>query len=206
MAAVSGAAPTAGGRPTSKKAVKPRKPARSVQHPKYREMIATAIRNLKKRRGSSRQAILKYIMAKYKVGSEVNKINSRVKTALRAGIKSGAFKQVRGTGASGSFRLGEKAIRMAKPRKTKKRKRTAKKPTLKKAKTSGKKKAAATTKKSVAKKPKPTATRKLKSKTPEKAAAEKPKTEPPVKEVAKPKKVAKKSPAKKATKPTTSKK
>ena len=95
---------------TSKKTAssKPRKAKSAVaQHPKYSMMIADAIAKLKERGGSSRQAILKYIAAHYKVGSEVNRINARVKASLRAGVKSGALKQSKGTGAAGSFRLGD---------------------------------------------------------------------------------------------------
>merc|ERR1712115_311136 len=48
----------------AKKASKPKAPA---AHPKYSVMIAAAITSLKDRTGSSRQAILKYICANYKV-------------------------------------------------------------------------------------------------------------------------------------------
>jgi histone H1/5 len=46
--------------PKKKVAAKPKKPA---AHPKYSEMVGKAIAALKERGGSSRQAILKYIMA-----------------------------------------------------------------------------------------------------------------------------------------------
>ena len=46
--------------PKKKVAAKPKKPA---AHPKYSEMFGKAIAALKERGGSSRQAILKYIMA-----------------------------------------------------------------------------------------------------------------------------------------------
>jgi hypothetical protein len=45
--------------PKKKVAAKPKKPA---AHPKYSEMVGKAIAALKERGGSSRQAILKYIM------------------------------------------------------------------------------------------------------------------------------------------------
>jgi hypothetical protein len=91
-------------------ATKPRKSSTShvLEHPKYQEMIANAISHLKERGGSSRQAILKYIMNKYNVGKEVNMVNARVKVALKAGVKIGNLKQSKGTGASGSFRLADK--------------------------------------------------------------------------------------------------
>jgi len=211
FADASGAAPSLAAKPsTSKKVAKPKKPAQPAEHPKYREMITSAIRSLKDRKGSSRQAILKHVLANNKVGSELNKINSRVKMALRAGIKSGTFKQVRGTGASGSFRLGEKLTRSAdKPKTTKTAKKVVKKPALKKAKTSGKTKvAAAGTKKAVAKskKPKSAVTKKLKDKSPKMTTVKKPKAKSPAKRIAKPKKMVKKSPAKKVSKPKTYKK
>ena len=177
----------------AKKAAKPKVPA---AHPKYTEMIAAAVGSLKERGGSSRQAILKYIVAKYNVGKNETVINTHLKMALRSGMKSGSLKQAKGTGASGSFRLGEKAKAAPKKAVAKKPKAAvAKKPkspkkAVKKA-TKSPKKAAA--KKSVAKKPKsPAKAKKPASKvTKPKAAAKKPKA-------AKPKKAAAKKPAKKA--------
>ena len=168
-------APVAQAKAPAKKAAKPRKPTKPADHPKYNVMIAAAITSLKERGGSSRQAVLKYIMANYKVGNEVAKINARVKTALKAGVKAGTLKQAKGTGASGSFRLGEKKVAAAKPKKPK----------------------AAAKKPKVAKKPKAAGAKKPKSPK-KKPAAKKPKS--PAKKAAKPKKVAK-SPAKKAAKP-----
>ncbi len=51
--------------PAKKAAAKPKKP---TTHPKYSEMIGAAVAELKERGGSSRQAILKYVLANYKVG------------------------------------------------------------------------------------------------------------------------------------------
>ncbi|KAK7109239.1 hypothetical protein V1264_013317 [Littorina saxatilis] len=193
---------------TSKKAMKPRKPQPPLDHPKYKEMISAAIASLKERGGSSRQAILKYILGHYKVGSETTKINARVKMALRSGTKSGGLKQSKGTGASGSFRLGEKPKAAAKPKPaTGKKSQTAKKPAAKKAvsKTSAKRKA--TTPKKVVK-AKSAAAKKVMKKSPKKVAvAKKPKAKSP-KKLAKPikKAVSKKSPAKKASKAKLSKK
>ena len=65
-------------------------------------MIKTAIRTLKDRNGSSRQAIEKYIKANYKVGDTAN---HHIKTALRKGTANGTFVQTKGAGASGSFKL-----------------------------------------------------------------------------------------------------
>ena len=133
-----------------KKKAAPKKPA---DHPKYSEMIAAAIVALKERSGSSRQAILKYVAANYKVGEGAN---THVKMALKRGVASGDLKQVKGTGASGSFKVAEKA----KPAKKKPAKKpAAKKPAAKKAtpkkskKPAAAKKATPKKKKAVVKKP-----------------------------------------------------
>lgn len=172
-------------KPAAKKAkAKPKVPA---AHPKYGEMIDAAIGALKERSGSSRQAILKYITANYKVGDSAA---THIKSALRRGVSGGTLKQVKGAGASGSFKLAEKT----KPAKAKKaktpKKPVAKKPAAKKAakKTPKKKKPVAAAKKpvvkAVAKKP---AAKKAKKPAAKKAAPAK-------------KPVAKKTPKKKAAK------
>lgn len=168
-----------------KKATKPKAPA---AHPTYLVMSSAAISALKDRTGSSRQAILKYIMANYKLGSDSKPVNARLKVALKNGIKSGALKQLKGTGASGSFKVAEKpkaAKKVAK--KAKSPKKAAKKPAAKKAKSP--KKAA---KKPAAKK----------AKTPKKAKSPKKAAKPKKPAAAKksPKKAAKKPAAKKAAK------
>lgn len=126
---------------TTKKTVKKPKPA---DHPTYLEMIVAAIGALKERNGSSRQAISKYIKAHYKVGDNAD---TCIKMALKRGVAAEKLKQVKGTGASGSFKLAAPA---AKPKtKTPKKPPTAKKPTAKKA---PKKKASSPKKKPAAKK------------------------------------------------------
>ncbi|XP_060083079.1 histone H1-delta-like [Ylistrum balloti] len=167
-----------------KKAVK--KPKTPAAHPKYSDMVATAVGSLKERGGSSRQAILKYIMANFKVGSDAKAINAHLKIALRNGVKKGALKQSKGTGAAGSFKLGEKPKPAKKPAAKKVVKPKAakpKKPAAKKATTS------ATAKKPKAKTPKKAATKKTTEKKPSKKTT-KPKT---------PKKKAIKSPKKAKT-------
>jgi len=115
-------------------------------------MIHKAITELKEKKGSSKQQILKYILQHFKVGGNILQVNSHLRQALKRGVTSGALKQVKGTGASGSFRIGDKA---AKPKK-------AKKPAAKKA-----KKSAGSPKKASASKPK----KARKPKSPKKAAA-----------------------------------
>ena len=90
--------------PKKKVAAKPKKPA---AHPKYSEMVGKAITALKERGGSSRQAVLKYIMANFNVGKDAKTVNVHLKLSLRAGVKNKSLKQSKGTGASGSFKIGE---------------------------------------------------------------------------------------------------
>ncbi|XP_041360705.1 histone H1-delta-like [Gigantopelta aegis] len=174
-----------------KKTSKPKTPA---SHPKYSQMIKVAIAALKERGGSSRQAILNYILKTYKV-NDPKTVNQHLKMSLRAGVKNKTLKQSKGTGASGSFRLGD-----VKPPK-------AKKPAAKKAK---KPKAAKPKKVKKAKSPKKTKTatpKKPKAKKSPKKAADKPKTarvaKPKATKAAKPKatKAAKPKKAKKAKTP-----
>ena len=73
-----------------------------AEHPKYEEMIKSAILTLKERNGSSRQAIEKYIKANYKVGDTAAQ---HIKLALKKGAAKGTFLQTKGVGASGSFKL-----------------------------------------------------------------------------------------------------
>merc|ERR1711994_343549 len=131
------------------KAAKPKKPA---NHPKYSDMIKAAITSLKERGGSSRQAILKYISANYKVGDNAA---SHLKLALRAGVKNGSLAQSKGTGASGSFNLGAKKEAPEKKPAAKKPKtpKKAKKPAAKKAAKKPAAKKATPKKKPAAKKP-----------------------------------------------------
>src|SRR6218665_2343256 len=77
---------------------------KTPDHPKYSEMIRLALTSLKERGGSSRQAILKYILKNFKVGNDEHVVNQHLKMALRNGVKGDTLKQSKGSGASGSFR------------------------------------------------------------------------------------------------------
>ena len=165
---------------TTKKPKAAKKPA---EHPTFAVMIAAAIAELKERKGSSRQAIEKYIAANYKVGP---KYTGPMKQALKKGVEKGTLVQVKGVGASGSFKIAK-----AQPEK----KPAVKKPAAKKTttkKTTKKAPAKKTTKKTATKKPaaKKTATKKAPAK---KAAS--PKKKAPAKKAAG--KVTKKAAAKK---------
>ena len=164
--------------------------------PSTLDLVKKAITALKEPKGSSGAAIKKQIAA----GSVVKR-NALVNRALIKGVQTGDLKQVKGSGANGSFRLDVAKQQKAEKGKLQKAKAAArKKEQADKAKASKAKKAAAAkanlkkaTKKTAVKKPaaKKAAKPKKAAKKPVKKAAKK-----PVKKAAK-KKVAKKPAAKK---------
>ena len=90
------------------------------------EMVKAAITALKNRKGSSKIAIEKFVRANYQVGENVDRY---LKLALKKGVEAGSIVQVKGKGASGSFKLGK----VVKPVVKKPKKVVPKKTTLKKA-------------------------------------------------------------------------
>ena len=161
-----------------KKAVKAKKPAKPAAHPPFKAMIAAALKGLKERGGSSRQAILKYIVANYKVDAAKAAVHLRM--ALKRGVDAATIVKAKESGkGAGKYKLGkvEKPKKVKKVKKAKKPK--AKKPAAKKAKKPAKKAAKKPAAKKAAKKP-------------AKKAAKK-----PAKKAAKPKKAAKKAAPKK---------
>lgn len=78
-----------------------------------------SLKALKETKGSSRQAILKYIMANFNVGGDAKLVNGRLKTALKRGVTISQLKQSKGVGATGRFRLGEKKAADGKKKATK---------------------------------------------------------------------------------------
>lgn len=169
---------------------KPRPPA---QHPKYSEMIVAAITATKERSGTSRQKILKYLGANYKVGDG---FEAHARLALKRMVTAGVLIQTKGTGASGSFKVAKKSTEPAK-----KKKPAAKKPAAPKKTGEAKKKPAAKKTTTGAAKKKPAAKKEKakpqKKTTPKKSPAKKPATKKPKTQAKKP--ATKKSP-KKATK------
>merc|ERR1712242_197441 len=139
------------------KAPKVAKAAKPAAHPPYANMIVAAIKALKDKKGSSRQAILKYVVANNKV-ADADKAAVRVKLALR---KLVAAKKVvpaaaAGKKGAGSFKLPAKEPAAKKPKAKKAKKpKAAKKPAAKKAAKPKAKKAAKpkAAKKPAAKKP-----------------------------------------------------
>lgn len=174
-----------------KKATKPKKP---MDHPPVAQMVTSAITSLKERKGSSLAAIKKHVAANNKV--DIEKLAPFIRRYLKKAVTDGKLLQTKGTGASGSFKLGKPA-KEEKPKKKPAAKK-AKKPAAKKEKTPKKakkspKKAAkkAKTPKKAEKKPK-----KSKAATPKKPKAKPAAKKPAAKKAAKPKKTAAKKAAK----------
>ncbi|KAK1124287.1 hypothetical protein K0M31_006659 [Melipona bicolor] len=101
---------------------------RKPSHPPTSKMVNAAIKELNNHKGSSIQAIKKYIATTYKV--DVVKLALFVKRYLKTAISSGTIVQVSGKGASGSFKLS--TIKKSKSKKI----RRIKVPIMKKAKKS----------------------------------------------------------------------
>jgi histone H1/5 len=160
------------------KPAKAKKPAKKSEHPATAVMVAAAITTLKDKKGSSRQAIKKYIAATYKV--DIVKLGPHLKKALKTGVEKKTLVAVKG-----SFKLAK----VEKPKKKKVVKKEPAKKVAKKAKKPAAKKTPKKAKKPAAKK----------AKTPKKAAA-------PAKKAKSPKKAAKKPAAKPAAKKPVAKK
>ena len=75
--------------PVVAKVVKAKKVAKPAAHPPFKAMILAAIPALKERGGSSRQAILKYIVANNKV--DAAKAAGPLKLALRKALAAGTI-------------------------------------------------------------------------------------------------------------------
>jgi len=91
----SGAPNTSQGASSGSAAAKPKKakssggskkPKSASSHPKFSAMIKQAITHSNDRNGTSKAAILKYILANFKVNAAT--ANQHLKSALRAGTKN----------------------------------------------------------------------------------------------------------------------
>merc|ERR1711970_1079047 len=122
------------------KPAKAKKAAKPAAHPPYASMITAAIKGLKDKKGSSRQAILKYVVANNKV--DAAKAGVRVKLALRKMVAAKKIVAAAAAGkkGAGSFKLPAKEPKAKKPAAKKAKKpKAAKKPAAKKAKKPAKK-------------------------------------------------------------------
>src|SRR5665811_1512431 len=85
---------------TKKKVAAPKKLA---SHPPANIMVVEAVTKLNEKGGSSLQAIKKHIAGFYNV--DMDKMGLFIRKALVKQVEVGALIQVKGTGASGSFKL-----------------------------------------------------------------------------------------------------
>merc|ERR1711962_1563675 len=112
--------------PKAKKAAKPKVAA---AHPPYAAIITAAVKGLADKKGSSRQAILKYVVANNKV--DAAKAAVRVRLALKKIVAAKKLvSAAAGKKRAGSFKLPAKEPKAKKPK--------AKKPKAKKPKASKK--------------------------------------------------------------------
>ena len=129
--------------PASKKVVA-KKPKAKPAHPKTSEMVMDAVKANKDRKGSSLQAIKKHITANNKV--DADKLSIFIRKFLRKAVADGLLIQVKGTGASGSFKIAPTEKVAVKPQKKKTATTKTAKKTVKKATTPKKPKAKKATK------------------------------------------------------------
>ncbi|KAE9413531.1 hypothetical protein Angca_009284, partial [Angiostrongylus cantonensis] len=89
------------------KASKPKKVQKASSHPAYFAMFRKAVSELEKS-GSSKAAILRFMLPHYKLRANITRINFHLRVALNKAVVKGELKQVKGSGASGRFKLGKK--------------------------------------------------------------------------------------------------
>merc|ERR1711909_32692 len=112
------------------KAKKASKPKVAAAHPPYAAMITSAIKKLAGKKGSSRQAILKYIVANNKV--DAAKAAVRVRLALKKMLAAKKLvSAAAGKKGAGSFKLPAKELKRPAAKKPA-AKKAAKKPAAKK--------------------------------------------------------------------------
>jgi histone H1/5 len=180
------ATPVVAKSPIKKKVAAPKAKKAAATHPTTAVMVTAAIKELKEKKGSSLPAIKKYLAANYKVDSA--KLAPFIRKFLKAAVVKGLLVQVKGTGASGHFKLAVEAKKPATKKKAAAKKPAAKKPAA--AKSAGTPKKRKAPKKAKAAEPAAKKAKKV-------AAAPKPKAAKPAKSPAK----AKKAPATKAKPP-----
>merc|ERR1712112_624881 len=129
------------------------KPKAPAAHPPYAAMITAAVKGLADKKGSSRQAILKYVVANNKVDAAKAAVQVRKALKKMLDVKKLVPAAAAGKTGAGCFKLPAKEPKAKKPAAKKAKKPVAKKP--KAAKKPAAKKAAKTpaAKKPAAKKP-----------------------------------------------------
>ncbi|KAL1929709.1 hypothetical protein VTP01DRAFT_1847 [Rhizomucor pusillus] len=91
--------------------------SKKAEHPPYETMIKSAILALKERKGSSRQAIKKYILANYNVSARAH-FDQQVSAAIKRGAAKNLFTLPKGL--SGTVKLSKPEKKVATDKKEKK--------------------------------------------------------------------------------------
>ena len=133
------------------KAKKPGKPKKSADHPPYSTMVIDAIRGLADRKGSSRQAILKHVLANNKVDAAKAAVLVRKSLTRLVASNQIVAAATAGRKGAGSFRLSPELKKAVAGQKAKAKKVAAK--IFKKAPKKAKKPASKKMGKKAAKKP-----------------------------------------------------
>merc|ERR1712233_30866 len=117
---------------------KAKKAAKAAAHPPYATMITAAIKGLGDKKGSSRQAILKYVVANNKVDAAKAAVRVRLTLKKMIAAKKVVAAAAAGKKGAGSFKLPAKEPKAKKAKKPKAKKpkkaKKVKKPAAKKAK------------------------------------------------------------------------
>ncbi|KAE9411948.1 hypothetical protein Angca_007956, partial [Angiostrongylus cantonensis] len=90
------------------KASKPKAAKKAQSHPSYFGMICRAVSELKEKSGSSKAAILVFTLSHYKLSDNETKVIFVLVIANDVDLTNRELEQVKESGASGSFSVGEK--------------------------------------------------------------------------------------------------
>lgn len=85
---------------------KAKKSCRPPSRPSFDDMVLVAIRKCRERRGASRQKIVRYIQKNFQVPRD-RRLERQITLALRRCLEKGALVNVRGQGASGTFKINK---------------------------------------------------------------------------------------------------
>ncbi|KAI6208486.1 Histone H1-delta [Aphelenchoides besseyi] len=77
----------------------------SQTQPNYLDMVVEAVVSLNKYKGSSRQAIVKYMMKNFSLSDNSKTVNGQVSKVILAALDDKILIQMSGTGAKGSYEV-----------------------------------------------------------------------------------------------------
>lgn len=107
--------------PKTKAKPKPKKAPTST-HPKYSEMIVTAVKALRKPKGSSRQAIANYMQSNFDIPTSSARFISR---SLKSMVSNQKLVLASGVGAAGRYKINTAAVKKGKKKRASPKKKRA---------------------------------------------------------------------------------